>query len=77
MTAAAHTRPVSPSPQREADPQGRPCAETRCPGRRMTSGGLLGLCIACARQKDGAKGSQPARIVRMVWACDQREKGAK
>ena len=43
-----------------------------CPGRRIAAtGSLLGICIACARQKDGARDLKPAAAPneRRVWAC--------
>lgn len=41
-----------------------------CPGRKMTSGGLLGLCITCALQGPGKMApAAETRGPQRVWAC--------
>lgn len=42
-----------------------------CPGRRMTSGGLLGLCIACQKQRDDGRMTPVVRRDQAAasWRC--------
>lgn len=45
-----------------------------CPGRRIdVRGSLLGICIACARQQDGAKAKPEAEHTHAAWRCVNRE----
>lgn len=51
---------------------------SKCPGRKLPDGGLLGICIACKRRtaESGPRQSwmkPPAeQDQRLVWHCEKR-----